>query len=192
MLKPCVKNSEEGTIHNMNKPALKSTLWAIARHARIDPVIAVKSRRHNPILDSEIHIEEELINLKESIESVTAAGDTLQQYPKVYAHISREKRAILKHCIGLTVRMLHGRALPQPYSRQDAEFAVRKLVQLIVFEARAQGKKLDDEIMARFRPYLTVRQRVAMRDFGVDMVSQIVQFQRAGQLMSRLPGVRSK
>jgi hypothetical protein len=179
----------------MNKPALKSVVWAAAQLTRIDPVIAVKSRRHNPILDTEIHIEEELINLKESIESYNAAGETLRQYPKMDAHISREKRAILKHCIGLTVRMLHGRALPRPYTRSDIEYAVRKLVQLIVFEAKAQDKKLDDEVLARFRPYLTVRQRVALRDFGMDMVGQAVQIHRASQLMGRfgrLPGLRSK
>ncbi len=179
----------------MNKATLKSVVWAVARLTRIDPVVAVKSRRHNPILDSEIHIEEELINLKESIESYTAAGETLQQYPKMHAYIAREKRAILKHCIGLTVRMLHGRSLPRPYDRQDMEFAVRRLVQLIVFEARAQGQRLDDELMNRFRPFLTVRQRVALRDFGIDMVGQIVHAQRASAIIgrfSRLQGLRSK
>ncbi|HSH18740.1 MAG TPA: hypothetical protein VK978_05150 [Candidatus Saccharimonadales bacterium] len=176
----------------MKKATLKATLLAVAKLTRIDPVVAAKSRRHNPILDSEIHIEEELINLKESIDSYNAASETLQQYPKVQAHITREKRAILKHCIGLALRMLHGRNLPRPYGREDVEHAVRRLVQLIVFETRARGQRLDDELMARFRPFLTVRQRVALRDFGVDMVTNAVQLQRAGALVGRLPGIRSK
>lgn len=179
----------------MNKATLKSTVLAVAKLMHIDPVAAVKSRRHNPILDSEIDIEEELINLKESIESYSAAGDTLQQYPKVYSYISREKRAILKHCIGLTVRMVHGRALPRPYSRQDVEFAVRRLVQLIVYESKMQGKRLDDEFLARFRPFLTVRQRLALRDYGMDMVSQAVRIERASAALgrfSRLAGARFK
>lgn len=63
----------------MNHKVLK----AIARLTHIDPAAAIKSKRHNPILDAEIHIEEELINLQESLDSYYAAGDSLRQYPKV-------------------------------------------------------------------------------------------------------------
>lgn len=172
----------------MNKAALK----AIAKITRIDLMSAIKTKRHNPILDTEIHIEEELINLQESLDSYYTAGETLREYPKMYAHISREKRAIMKHCIGLVVRMMHGRKLPRQYTKQDVDYALRRLVQLIVLESRRAGRRIDDDIMEIFRPYLTMRQRVAMRDFGVDMIVQARHIQRAAGFASRLPILRSK
>lgn len=175
----------------MNNKATRSVIRAIARLTRIDPVVATRSKRHNPILDSEIHIEEELINLQESIDSLATAGDTLKEYPKVYAYVSREKRAITKHCIGLVVRMLHGRTLPRPYTRDDIEYALRRLVQLVVFEARRAGKRIDDDQMALFRPFLTVRQRVVLRDWGMDLVLEVTQVRRAGLLMAKLQSLRA-
>jgi hypothetical protein len=170
----------------------RSVIRAIARLTHIDPVLAMRSKRHNPILDSEIHIEEELINLQESIESLVSAGDTIKEYPKVYSYISREKRAITKHCIGLVVRMLHGRALPRPYTKDDIDFALRRLVQLIVCEAERAGKRIDDDLMAVFRPFLTVRQRVALRDFGMDLFLQVTQVHRAQSMIGKIPQLRFK
>jgi hypothetical protein len=172
----------------MNKSALK----AIAKITHIDLVSALQSKRHNPILDTEIHIEEELINLKESLDTYYAAGETLQKYPAVHLHVAREKRAILKHCIGLVIRMMHGRTLPRPYTKQDIDYAVRRLVQLIVEEARRAGKRIDDDIMAIFRPYLSVRQRLVLRDFNMDMVKQAAQLHRAQSIVNRLPVLRSR
>src|SRR5437764_552552 len=117
---------KEGIISAMNNKVLK----AIARLTAIDPVAAIKSKRHNPILDSEINIDEELLNLKESLDSFYDAGESLKQYPKVHAYLAREKRAITKHCLGLLIRMAHGRALPRQYTRQEMETALRRFVQL--------------------------------------------------------------
>jgi hypothetical protein len=166
--------------------AYSKVLRTVAKVAQIELVTAVKSKRHNPILDAEIHIEEELINLQESVASLAAAGDTVHRYPKMYSYIAREKRAILKHCIGLVTRMVYGKNLPRPYTRADVDHALRKLVQLIVLEAKRAGRQLDDDIMATLRPFLTVRQRVAMRDFGMDLVVQASQLRRASVLASRL------
>lgn len=176
----------------MNTAATRSVIRAIARLTRIDPVVATRSKRHNPILDSEIHIEEELINLQESIDSLATAGDTIKEYPQVYSYISREKRAITKHCIGLVVRMMQGRTLPRPYTKDDIDYALRRLVQLIVSEAQTSGKPIDDSQMALFRPFLTVRQRVELRDWGMDLVVQATQMRRAGLLMSKLPSLRAR
>lgn len=172
--------------------AHRKALRAIAKLTQIDLVVAVKSKRHNPILDAEIHIEEELINLQESVESLAAAGDTVHRYPKMYSYISREKRAIMKHCIGLVARMLYGKKLPRPYTKADIDEALRRLVQLIVLEKRRSGRQIDDELMEVFRPFLTVRQRVALRDFGMDLVMQASQLRRAGAMMGRLQLLRSK
>lgn len=168
----------------MNKAALK----AVSKLTRIDLVTAVRTKRHNPILDSEIHIEEELINLQESLDSFYAAGETLEKYPVVRSHIARERRVILKHCIGLIVRMMHGRSLPHAYTQKDVEFAVQKLVQLVVEEARRTGKRIDDDMMEVFRPFLTVRQRVAMREWGVDLIARAAQWQRISMLASDTAG----
>lgn len=164
-----------------------SVIRAIARITRIDLAVAARSKRHNPILDSEIPIEEELINLKESLDSYYTAGDTLQKYPQVYSHIIREKRAITKHCIGLVVRMIHGRNLPRPYGKADIDFALKRLVQMVVFEAQKAGKRIDDDVMELFRPYLSMRQRVAMRDFSMDMIKQVSQYHRAQDIVGKLP-----
>lgn len=169
-----------------NVTTYSKALRAVAKVSQIDLVTAVKSKRHNPILDAEIHIEEELINLQESVASLAAAGDTVHRYPKMYSYIAREKRAILKHCIGLVARMVHGKNLPQPYTKADIDHALRKLVQLIVLESKRAGRQLDERTMATFRPFLTVRQRVALRDFGMDLVMQASQLKRAGVLASRL------
>lgn len=172
----------------MNKAALK----AVSKLTRIDLVSAAQTKRHNPILDSEIHIEEELINLQESLDSYYAAGDTLQQYPKIRKHIAQEKRAITKHCIGMLVRMMHGRKLPHAYSQQDIEYALGKLVQLVVEEARKTNKRIDDDAMEVLRPFLTVRQRVEMREWGMDLIVQASQLPKVVMLFGRLPALRSR
>jgi hypothetical protein len=172
----------------MNKRALKT----VARLAHVDLVSAVRTTRFNPLLESEINVDAELINLKESIESYYSAGESLRDYPQIYEHISQEKREILKHCFGLVTRMLLGKKLPLPYTREDTDFALRRLVQLIVGEARYAGKRLDQEMINIFRPYLSLRQRLQLRDFTVDMVMTSDYMQRAQLMAGRLPLLRTK
>jgi hypothetical protein len=176
----------------MNNSARAKALRAIAKLTNIDLAAAVKAKRHNPILDSEIDIEEELINLKESLDTFHSAGETLREYPKMYAHIVRERRAIMKHCLGLAARMLHGRALPRPYSKRDADEAIARLVQLVVLETKRAGQRLDDELLDVFRPFLTVRQRVILRDWSIDLILKASQLQRASDLAGKLPVLRSR
>jgi hypothetical protein len=163
----------------MHKLAVK----AIARMSRIDIDAATKTVRENPILDSEIHIEEELINLKETLDSYYAAGGTLRRYPKIRLHVLRERRVILQHCIGLVERMLRGRKLPYPYTATDIDHAVRRLVQLMVEDARRTGRRIDSDIMEIFRPFMTVRQRVAMREWGMDLLVQASQLPKVYNLV---------
>lgn len=169
----------------MNKAALK----AVAKVAHIDLVAAIRTKRHNPILDSEIHIEEELINLRETLDSYYTAGDTLQKYPKIYSHVVQEKQEIMRHCIGLVVRMMHGKQLPRTYSKEDIDYAIQRLVQMIVEEAYRTGKRIDAEVMEIFKPFLTVRQRVAIREWGLDLVMQASQLPRVYGLAQRVPAV---
>lgn len=171
-------------------PSRAQTLRAIAKLTQIDLVAAIKSKRHNPILDSEIHIEEELINLQESVSSLVAAGDTVHKYPKMYSYISREKKDITRHCIGLVARMMYGKALPRPYTKADIDHALRRLVQLIVLETRRAGRQIDADLMVIFRPFLTVRQRLALRDYGMDLLIQALQYRRAVSLIGRLQALR--
>jgi hypothetical protein len=176
----------------MNAPTRGSVIRTIAKLTHIDLVSAIKSHRHNPILDSEIHIEEELINLKESFDAYYTSEESIRKYPKMHAHVAEEKRDILKHCLGLVVRMMHGKQLPRPYTKADLDFAVRRLVQLIVDETRRAGKQLDDDVMAVFRPYLSVRQRVALREFNFDKVTSSEYMQRAQTIVGKLPLLRSR
>ena len=150
----------------MHKLALK----AVARQTRISIPDATKTKRHNPILDSEIHIEEELLNLQETQESFFTAGETLSHYPKIRSHMLQERQTILQHCIGLTERMLRGRKLPYSYTASDIDRAVRRLVHLVVEDCRRTGKRIDDDIMEILRPFMTVRQRARMGEWGMDML----------------------
>lgn len=143
----------------MHKLALKG----VAKVTRIDIDSAVHTTRQNPLLESEIHIDEELINLKESIDTYHAAGDTLKDYPSMRKHILRERRSIMQHCIGLIVRMLYGKKLPHDYTSEDIDFAVKRLVQLVVSDARRAGQRIDHDVMDAFQPFLGVRQRIRFR-----------------------------
>lgn len=162
----------------MNKLALK----AIARFARVDINSAAQVVRSNPILDSEINIDEELINLKESLDSYHVAGDTLRKYPKMRMHFLQERQAILQHCIGLVERMLRGRRMQFAYTSGDIDHAIRRLIHLLVEDARRTGRRIDTDIMDVFLPFMTVRQRVAMRQWGMDLVMQASQLPKVYSL----------
>lgn len=172
----------------MNKRAMK----AVARLAHIDLKSALGTHRISPIMEREVNVDEELINLRESVETYYTAGETIREYPQMYEHAVQEKREITKHCFGLIVRMMLGRNLPLPYTREDVDHAVRRLVQIIVDEARYAGKRLDEEMIQIFRPYLTMKQRIALRDFRIDTVMSSGYMQRAQGMVNRLPLLRSK
>ncbi len=162
----------------MNKLALK----AIARLSRIDINTAAKTTRQNPILDSEINIDEELINLKESLDTYYVAGDTLRAYPKMRQHFLYERQVILQHCIGLVERMLRGRRLQYAYTTADIDRAIRRLIHLLVEDARRTGRRIDRDVMEVFLPFMSVRQRVAMRQWGMDLVVQASQLPKVYSL----------
>lgn len=149
----------------MNKLALK----AIAKFSRIDINAAAQTTRRNPILDSEINIDEELINLKESLDSYYVAGDTLRSYPTIRQHFLHERQAILQHCIGLVERMLRGRRMQYAYTAADIDHAIRRLIHLLVEDARRTGRRIDTDIMDIFVPFMSIRQRVAMRQWHMNM-----------------------
>jgi hypothetical protein len=154
----------------------KLALRAIAKLTRVDIQSATATVRVNPIMDSEIHIEEELINLKESLDSYHQAAPTLRRYPNIRLHVVRERRLILQHCIGLVERMLAGRKLPYSYTRKDIDYAVRRLVQLIVDDCRHTGRGIDEDIMEIFKPFMSVRQRIQLREWGMDLLVQASQW----------------
>lgn len=139
---------------------MKRSLQAIAKAANIDLQVAVRTVRRHPLFDEEIHIEEELINLEEAIRAYHSAADSLERYPKIKRHLLSERRAILKHCIGLIARMLHGRKLPHEYTQEDIGFAMRKLVQLLVDDAKQAGWKINGEVLRTMKPYMSPRQRI--------------------------------
>lgn len=177
----------------MNASARSAALRAIAAVTHIDLTKAIHSRRHNPILDSEINIEEELINLRESLDSFHVAQESLRHYPRMYAHVKRERRDIMQHCLGLLVRMTHGNLAPRDYNRQDVDAALRRLVGLVMRECRRAGKRIDTDMVRAFRPYLTIRERVWLRDFSMDMVTRAaVAGGRALIMAHKLPVVWAK
>src|SRR5687767_2020329 len=81
-------------------------LKAISQLTRIDVQEAAQTVRRNPLLDEEIHIDEELINLEEAFNIYKTAGKDLRNYPHVRKHMMREQYFILKHTIGLVCRMM--------------------------------------------------------------------------------------
>lgn len=145
---------------------MTSALKAAARLANVDLQAAVVTVRHNPILGEEIHIEEELINLEESLATNRAAEDSLKSYPKMHHHIVCEQRLMLKHCFGQATRMLQGRRLPRKYTRKDTEYAVSKLIQILIGEALRLGRQIDHEILETVKPFLTMRQRYELGEWN--------------------------
>jgi len=138
---------------------LNQALHAVAKLANINLGQAEKVVREHPILGEEIHIDEELINLEESLASNRAANHSLKEYPKLYRHIVREQRQMLKHCFGQLTRMMQGRRLPRKYSDKDTEYALGKLIQILIGEALRIGKPIDSETLNVVKPFLTLRQR---------------------------------
>ncbi len=138
-------------------------LVMMARLTRTDIRRAMHETRLNPLLESEIHIDEELINLKESFDAYHTAAPTLREYPTLRKHILHERRDIMQHCIGLTARMLTGKRLPYTYTSQDIDVALRRLIAILLQDCRRLGMQLDGDIVTAFRPYLNVRQRMQLR-----------------------------
>lgn len=145
---------------------MKKALVAMARLANVNLVQAQSIIRNNPILGEEIYVEEELINLEESLAGSRAAEYSLRGYPKMHRDIVREQRLMLKHCFGQIVRMLQGRRLPRQYSDKDTQYALSKLIQLLIDEALRAGKHIDDEILTTIKPFLTIRQRYELKEWS--------------------------
>ena len=142
----------------------KGALRAIARLTHINLRQAAMVVRHNPLLGDEIHIEQELVNLEEAIKTYQMAGETLNQYPEMRAQMIHEKRIILKHCIGLVLRMIHGNRLPRPYSEDDTHTATKRLVQLVVSDIHRNGVAIDGELLTAVRPFVSWRTRWSLTE----------------------------
>lgn len=154
--------------------AHKAAIKAVAQLTHVDIPTAVHVIRRHPLLEDEIHIEEELINLEESVVAYHGA-DSLHNYPLLAEHILQEKRIILKHCVGLVVRMLYQKRLPQQYNRDDVDHAVRKLVRLCVEDARRTGKRIDIEVLRKLWPLLSMRQRMSLQSASLGNLRQRLQ-----------------
>lgn len=163
---------------------MKQALDAVAKLANVDLHAAASTVRHNPILGEEIHIEEELINLEESLVGNRAADDSLKKYPKMHLHVVREQRLMLKHCFAQLNRMIQGRRLPRKYSRKDTEYAMSKLVQILIGEALRVGKHIDKETLETVKPFLTIKQRYELGQW--DSFSPRLYFQMARHKLSNM------
>jgi hypothetical protein len=142
----------------------KGALRAIARLTHINLKQAAMMVRQNPLLGDEIHIEQELVNLEEAIKTYQMAGETLDHYPEMRAQMIHEKRLILKHCIGLVLRMIHGNRLPHPYSEDDTQTATKRLVQLVVSDVHRNGVVIDGELLTAIRPFVSWRMRWSLAE----------------------------
>ncbi len=138
---------------------MKQALEAVAKVVGINLEEAAKITRKQPLFNEEIHIEEELINLEEAIKTYHVAAVTLKQYPKMQKHARGERRLIMVHCIGLISRMIKGHKLPREYTEQDTQFAIHKLVSLLVNDAQKLGYKLHKSEIEKMVPYMTFWQK---------------------------------
>jgi len=142
----------------------KHAVTAVARLTRINLHEAVVVQRKSPVLGEEIHIEEELINLAEAVKVYRLALPTFKQYPNLRPHLHQEKRLILKHCLGLIVRMLMGKQLPRRYTAEDISESIKKLVRIIVEDIRRSGYKFDAETRRVFEPFLGTKLKLMLSD----------------------------
>jgi hypothetical protein len=155
-------------VSNLNKTALR----AVAQLGHIDIPSSVRVVRRHPLFDDEIHIEEELINYQEAVQAYHAMN-TLQDYPEIRAHVAQEKRLILKHCVGMLVRMMYRKRLPQHYTEEDTVFATKKLLRLVVEDSYKGGKRIDPRVINSIWPLITWRQRFQLRERGKLLVGKI-------------------
>jgi len=142
----------------------RHALKAIAGLTRVNVREAVKVQRRSPVLNEEIHIEEELINLEEAVKTYRIALPTLKQYPAMRPHLQQEKRLILQHCIGLIVRMLLKKPLPRHYTTEDISRAITKLVRIIVEDIRRNGFDFDVETRRIFEPFLDLKLKLMLSE----------------------------
>lgn len=144
---------------------MKSVLKAVANLTDINIQQAMAQVRHNPLLDEEVNIEEELINLEEAIRAYRAAVETktLQNYPSLKRHLLAECRSSLVHAIGLVARMLKGQKLPRQYTLEDTKYALQKIVRLVVADAQRTNRKLSPDFIEVTKPYMSVRQQLNFR-----------------------------
>ena len=147
---------------------MKVALKAVASVANINIGQATQITRRQPLFDEEIHIEEELINLEEAIDSYHLAAPTLKEYPDMRRQALRERRAILTHCVGLIARMLHKQPLPREYTPADTQFAIQKLVRLLVKDARKVGYQLNNKQLEAMRPYMNWQQQFNYREWTLN------------------------
>lgn len=153
-------------MHEGRVKTLNTALKHLAQLSAIDLKRAVDTKRHHPLWNEEVHIEEELINLDESFAAYRAAEDTLQEYPKMRGHILREQRTILLHCVGLIARMTKGENLPREYNDVDTTYAFTRLTRLIISEMLRVGRPMDKEMLEALKPFLSLRQRLSLREWG--------------------------
>lgn len=159
---------------------MKQALAKLAQFQRIDLRNVINVKRRHPLWNDEIHIEEELINLEESIHIQRVGADTLKQYPKIHEHVKKEHRIILKHCIGLVSRMLQKEQLPRDYTDADTLFALTRLIRIVVSESLLAGRKIDSEILTVIRPFLSLKQRLQLREWGsfsIHLHRRLLQYQ---------------
>ncbi|GAC1392470.1 MAG: hypothetical protein NVSMB46_08450 [Candidatus Saccharimonadales bacterium] len=144
---------------------MKIALKAVAKIAEIDYTVATHSTRKNPLFNQEFQIEEELINLKESLETYEAVTEALDDYPKLKRHMIREQKAIVKHSVSLLSRMVQGTRMEHDYSERDIVVGLTRLVRLIIDEALRLEKTIDAELITTLRPFLSFRQRLSLREW---------------------------
>ncbi len=145
---------------------MKNALKKLAELSAVDLQRAVRTTRNHPLWNEEIHIEEELINLDETLATARVAQDTLQEYPHMRRHLLREQRAILVHSVGLVARMIKGEQLPRTYTEADTMYALTRLTRLLVDEAVRVGRKIDQDVIDTLKPFLSLRQRKQLGEWG--------------------------
>lgn len=156
---------------------MRQALHALADLVRVNIKDAHTITRNHGLWEEELHIEEELINLREAFATNIAASESLRAYPKMRMNFVKEQRAILGHCIGLLSRMVAGGVLPREYDQRDVAYAMTRLVRMITDEALRVGKHIDAEVLAVLRPYMSMRQRMAFRQSlspDVQLASKLV------------------
>ena len=106
----------------------------------------------------EITLEEELINLKESYDTLRVARESLERYPEMMFHMEQERRVILKHCIGL----LYRKSQERHSSEDELTEGIKGLVRLIIQEMKYTGKRVNYEIINKLRPYMPWHRRILL------------------------------
>ncbi len=123
---------------------------------KIDGII----RRH-PLFGNEIHIDEELSNLTDSLDLYLRNQKSMKEYPAISKHTRSELQASLNHCLSILWRMAHGEKLGYAYNEKYLRNIIKEVTRVMVEAVQLTNnhKLISGDAYKLLYPLMTLNQR---------------------------------